>query len=72
MKYKVYEQAGQNLYGATVIIDGKFVMNGTRSRYNESIAFVRGGAGRWRSIEWALVPDAVKDSLFNKAIAKAA
>ena len=50
----------------------KFVMNGTRSRYNESIAFVRGGAGGWRSIEWALVPDAVKDSLFNKAIAKAA
>jgi hypothetical protein len=72
MEYKVYAQDGNSLYGATVIVDGKFVVNGTKSRYGESIAFVRGNAGKWRSIEWVTVPDAVKDALFNKAIAKAA
>lgn len=71
MKYKVYAESKGALYGATIAV-GDVVCNATRSRYGESIAFVRGGNGKWRSIEWITVPESIQTELFNKAIAKAA
>ena len=71
MEYKVYAESKGALYGATIAV-GDVVCNATRSRYGESIAFVRGGNGGWRSIEWVTVPESIQTELFNKAIAKAA
>ena len=71
MQYKVYAESKNALYGATIAV-GEVVCNATRSKYGESIAFVRGGNGRWRAIEWVTVPESIQTELFDKAIAKAA
>jgi hypothetical protein len=70
MQYKVYAQSKGALYGATIEVS-EVVCNATKSKYGESIAFKRGGNGKWRAIEWLIVPDDIKTALFDKAVAKA-
>lgn len=70
MIYKVYQQVGSELFGASISVTDTCVANATTDRYGSSVAFVRRGGGKWRAIEWFAVPEDVKDALFEKACVK--
>jgi len=71
MEVKVFKTVDGVSYGATILVTDGLVTNVTESKYGESIAFVRRYGGRWRTVEWFIVPDDVKTSLFSKAVKKA-
>jgi hypothetical protein len=58
------------LYGATIHVGSSITCNATMDRYGNSAAFVQKANGKWRCIEWLIVPDEVKTALFNRAEAK--
>jgi len=60
MGKKVFVRQGAETWGATVSKSGGVIMNDT------GLAFVRKNGGRWRCVEWFIVPDEIKNRLFDK------
>ena len=60
MEKKVFVRQGAETWGATITDDGTVVINDT------GVAFVRKNGGRWRCVEWFIVPNEIKDKLFAK------
>ena len=60
MEKKVFVRQGAETWGATINKAGGVIMNDT------GLAFVRKNGGRWRCVEWFIVPDEIKDRLLAK------
>ena len=60
MKKRAFVTQGAETWGATISkIDG--------IKINETgLAFVRKNGGRWRCVEWFIVPNEIKNRLFTK------
>ena len=60
MEKKVFVRQGAETWGATINKAEGVIMNDT------GLAFVRKNGGRWRCVQWFIVPNEIKDKLFAK------
>ena len=60
MGKKVFVRQGAETWGATISTAGNVLCN------DSGVAFVRKNGGRWRCVEWFIVPNEIKDRLFDK------
>lgn len=61
MTKKTFVNQGNTTWSATISTAEGLIMNET------GVAFVRKNGGRWRCVEWFIVPSAIKDQLLQKA-----
>jgi len=61
MEKRVFVSQGAETWGATISTGGNVLCN------DSGVAFVRKNGGRWRRVEWFIVPAEIKDRLFDKA-----
>jgi hypothetical protein len=62
MGKRVYVNQGSETWGATINTADGLIMN------SAGVAFVRKNGGRWRRVEWFIVPAEIKDKLLAKAV----
>lgn len=60
MEKRVFVNKGAETWGATISTGNNFFINET------GFAFVRKNGGRWRKVEWFIVPAEIKDKMFAK------
>ncbi len=60
MHKRVFINQGLETWSATINTAGGIMSN------DKGIAFVRKGGGKWRCIEWFIVPSEIKEQLFSK------
>ena len=61
MEKRVFVSQGSETWGATLNTAEGLIMNDT------GVAFVRKCGGRWRCVEWFIVPDEIKNRLLARA-----
>ena len=61
MGKRVFVSQGAETWGATISTGGNVFSNDT------GVAFVRKNGGRWRCVEWFIVPAEIKDRLLARA-----
>ena len=61
MEKRVFVNQGSETWGATINTAEGLIMNDT------GVAFVRKNGGRWRRVEWFIVPSDIKDKILQKA-----
>jgi len=60
MEKRVFVSQGEETWGATISTDGCLINN-------TGVAFVKKRGGKWRCVEWFIVPAEIKDRLFARA-----
>jgi len=60
MEKRVFVSQGSETWGATINTADGLIMNDT------GVAFVRKNGGRWRRVEWFIVPAEIKDRLLAR------
>ena len=61
MEKRVFVSQSAETWGATINTAGNIFSN------DSGVAFVRKNGGRWRRVEWFIVPAEIKDRLFARA-----
>jgi hypothetical protein len=61
MEKRVFVSQDSETWGATINTADGLIMNDT------GVAFVRKNGGRWRRVEWFIVPAEIKDRLLARA-----
>jgi len=61
MEKRVFINHGLETWSATINTAEGIIMN------DKGVAFVRKCGGRWRCVEWFIVPNEIKDRLLKKA-----
>ena len=60
MEKRVFVSQGTETWGATISTGGNVLCN------DSGVAFVRKNGGRWRRVEWFIVPAEIKDRLLAR------
>ena len=60
MHKRVFINQGLETWSATLSTGNGIISN------DKGIAFVRKGGGKWRCVEWFIVPDEIKERMFFK------
>ena len=60
MQKRVFINQGLETWSATINAGNGILSN------DKGVAFVRKGGGKWRCVEWFIVPTEIKERMFSK------